>query len=125
MTAQNRVYVATWYRSSISVLRDTGGIVGLEGSFEPQAASRRPMPTIIRGVLVLGAVDGRQKAADRAILLDAAGRKVLDLKPGANDVRHLAPGVYFCRQTAGFAPCAPASSVMRDASSITKVVVTR
>jgi hypothetical protein len=29
------------------------------------------------------------------VLLDVSGRKALDLKPGENDVRHLAPGVYF------------------------------
>jgi hypothetical protein len=26
------------------------------------------------------------------------GRKVMDLKPGPNDIRHLAPGVYFMRE---------------------------
>jgi hypothetical protein len=41
---------------------------------------------------------------------------VLDLKPGANDVSRLAPGVYFV---------CPASSVRRDASSVSKVVITR
>jgi len=48
--------------------------------------------------------------------MDAAGRKVMDLRPGANDVRALAPGVYFVRQ---------ASSGKRDASSVTKVVIAR
>ena len=33
----------------------------------------------------------------RAELLDITGRKVLDLEPGVNDVRALAPGVYFVR----------------------------
>jgi hypothetical protein len=33
----------------------------------------------------------------RAALLDAAGRKVMDLAPGDNDVSRLAPGVYFVR----------------------------
>jgi len=33
----------------------------------------------------------------RAELLDAAGRRVMELRPGANDVRHLSPGVYFVR----------------------------
>jgi hypothetical protein len=54
--------------------------------------------TLVRGVLVLGAVDGRQNAEYGAELLDAAGRKVLDLRPGENDVSHLAPGVYFVRE---------------------------
>jgi hypothetical protein len=34
------------------------------------------------------------------VLLDSSGRKVLDLHPGANDVRALAPGVYFVRDAA-------------------------
>ena len=51
-----------------------------------------------------------------ASLLDISGRKVLDLRPGKNDVRALAPGVYFARQ---------ASSVGRDVSSVTKVVIAR
>ena len=32
-----------------------------------------------------------------SVLLDIAGRKVMGLEPGANDVRALAPGVYFVR----------------------------
>jgi len=51
-----------------------------------------------------------------SVLLDATGRKVLDLAPGVNDVRALAPGVYFVRQATG---------VKREPSSVTKVVVTR
>jgi hypothetical protein len=41
---------------------------------------------------------------------------VLDLLPGPNDVRGLAPGVYFVRQ---------ASSTDRRASGVTKVVIAR
>jgi len=39
--------------------------------------------------------------------LDISGRSVLDLRPGANDVWALAPGVYFVRevpQAAGHQP---------------------
>jgi hypothetical protein len=50
----------------------------------------------------------------RAVLMDATGRKVLDLKAGANDVRGLAPGVYFVRE-----------QVQSQASSVRKVIVTR
>ena len=46
-----------------------------------------------------------------AILVDLAGCRVADLRPGANDIRHLGPGVYFCRPTAG------------SASSVRKVVI--
>ncbi len=70
--------------------------------------------SVVRGVLNLE-VGSRQNTAYRAELLDVSGRKVLDLHPGANDVRALAPGVYFVRQ---------ASSVRRQASSVTKVVLT-
>ncbi|MEO0005361.1 MAG: hypothetical protein ABIK49_05100, partial [candidate division WOR-3 bacterium] len=37
------------------------------------------------------------------LLLDITGRKVLDLKPGANDIRHLSPGVYFLMRKKGTA----------------------
>jgi len=45
---------------------------------------------------------------DQGVLLDATGRKVMNLLPGPNDVRHLAPGIHFVRQ----------------ASRIVKVIVT-
>ncbi|MBN2466270.1 hypothetical protein JXD38_11670, partial [candidate division WOR-3 bacterium] len=65
---------------------------------------------------VLRMEDRGPRTGDRAVLLDAVGRKVMDLVPGANDVRMLVPGVYFVRQ---------ASGVEREASSVTKVIVTR
>jgi hypothetical protein len=80
-----------------------GGAV--EESPQPQAASSKPMPTIVRGVLFLPrdltALSGNSDRVPRPELLDVGGRKVLDLHPGANDVRALAPGVYFVREGAG------------------------
>jgi len=61
----------------------------------------------------------------RLSLLDIAGRNVLELQPGANDVSRLSPGVYFCRLTAGFASSARPSAVGRQPSAVFKVVVTR
>jgi hypothetical protein len=56
-------------------------------------------PTVVRGVLFLEARGGKREA--RGELLDISGRKVLDLRPGANDVGQVAPGVYFVhRQSA-------------------------
>ena len=56
-------------------------------------------PTVIRGVLSLKpAIYNLQS---EIVLLSADGRKVLDLKPGANDVRALAPGVYFVGEGLG------------------------
>jgi large repetitive protein len=55
--------------------------------------------TIIRGVLMLG--DRGPKTGDRAQLLDVSGRKVMELRAGANDVRALAAGVYFIKEGQG------------------------
>jgi len=65
----------------------------------------RNVSTIVRGVLFLPrdmtALSDNSDRVPRpsAALLDAAGRKVLDLNPGSNDVSRLAPGVYFVRGT--------------------------
>jgi len=71
--------------------------------------------TIVRGVLVLDAVGSRQNTAYRAELLDISGRRVMDLSPGPNDVRALAPGVYFVRE----------AQAQAQAQAIRKVVVTQ
>jgi len=91
----NRIYVANYSSSSISVLRDSGGM-GIEQSPKPQAASSKPVATVVRGVLFL--LEASNPKPQAASLLDVSGRKVLDLKPGPNDVRALAPGVYFVRE---------------------------
>jgi hypothetical protein len=68
--------------------------------------------TVVRGVINLQSpVSNRQPPS---VLLDAAGRKVMELRPGENDVRHLAPGVYFVRKADG-----------EGRMANTKVVVTR
>ena len=66
---------------------------GIEEGRQPRANGLRPTATVIRGVLMIG--DRGPKTGDRAELLDASGRKVLDIRAGANDVSRLAPGVYF------------------------------
>ena len=79
--------------------------------------------TIVRGVLWL---EGRgQRSGDRAELLDIAGRKVLDLAPGANDLSPLPPGVYFCRRMAELESRGEPSAVNRLRPAVTKVVVAR
>jgi len=95
--------------------------IGLAGGVEETpTAEVRPAkagPTVVGGVLVLGEVDSRQNAVDRTELLDVSGRKVMELQPGANDVRDLAPGVYFVRSWP--------SAVSRKPSAVTKVVIAR
>jgi len=78
------------------------GVVGL--SDEPRGAAVHPLEpgaTIVRGVLFLpkmGTVPSGTAPVFGPSLLDACGRCVMDLHPGANDVRALAPGVYFIRR---------------------------
>jgi N-acetylneuraminic acid mutarotase len=76
---------------------------------QPTAHSRQPTATVAQGALTLL---GRQQAE----LLDIAGRKVMDLQPGENDIRHIAPGVYFVRS---------AESGERSAVFVRKVVIQR
>jgi hypothetical protein len=84
----------------------------------PRPSSRvsRPVPaaTIIRGVLNLQPTFCNLRS--EIILLSVDGRRVMDLKPGANDVRALAPGVYFVR--------GPETEDGRPDAAIRKVVVT-
>ena len=65
----------------------------------PQSAGLRPSPTVVRGVLFLPTATSPKLQA--ASLLDISGRQVVALKPGANDVSRLSPGVYFVRLSAG------------------------
>jgi len=64
--------------------------------------------TVIRGVLNL---------QSEIVLLAVDGRKVMDLRPGANDVSRLSPGVYFVRSVP--------SAGSRKPSAITKIVIAR
>ncbi|MBM3322376.1 YncE family protein [candidate division WOR-3 bacterium] len=109
---QNRMYAACQTDSRIAVFRDGCGGIEENPSVEP-VSSRTLRGTIIRGMLHLRPSpfplpkgEGRKHGA---ALLDATGRRVMSLVPGANDVRHLAPGVYF----------------VREPSAVSRVVVTR
>jgi YVTN family beta-propeller protein len=93
---QHRVYSANMWSSDVSVISDSA--LGVAELRRVAVRNPRPAATIVRGVLVLGAVGSRQNTVDRAGLLDITGRKVLELKTGANDVSRLAPGVYFIRE---------------------------
>jgi DNA-binding beta-propeller fold protein YncE len=88
----NRVFQAT--TSRLYVYRDD--FTGVAD--KPVGTRTQRLPTIIRGVLYLPDAVGGERSAVSAHLLDISGRKVLDLKPGPNDVRALAPGVYFVRE---------------------------
>jgi hypothetical protein len=93
-------------------LGDLGEVPGIADAAAATGPGLR-LPTIHRGILRLPrdmteSSDGSDHVPG-PVLLDAAGRKAIDLQPGANDVSRLAPGVYFLRREA----------------SIDKVVITR
>ncbi len=81
----------------------------------PQGPGYRPPATIVRGVLFLG--EDSTGAALKAALLDVGGSRILDLLPGENDVRGLAPGVYFAREE-------PQATSLKP-QAVRKVVITR
>jgi YVTN family beta-propeller protein len=108
-TPFGQTYVASNNGSNVVVIADSPA-VAIEESFRPEASIFKPQATVVRGVLWQEAYGTRQTAY-RAELLDVAGRKVLALKAGPNDVRHLAPGIYFIRE--------------RSAAAIRKVIVAR
>jgi hypothetical protein len=72
----------------------------------PERAEPLPGPTVVRNVLVWSATTpslrnvGDIAPHSKAKLLNASGRKVMDLKPGENDIRHLSPGIYFIQLNA-------------------------
>jgi hypothetical protein len=80
-----------------------------------ESRAGRAAATLVGGVL-FWQERGARNAGRAAELLDIGGKRVAELRPGANDVSGLSPGIYFVRQ---------ASGVERDASGVTKVVVTR
>jgi hypothetical protein len=97
----NRVFQAT--TSRLYVYRDDP--YGIEEQTAGLPEKRHA--TIVRGVLFLPP----SLLTANFSLLSIDGRKVLDLQPGANDVRTLPAGVYFVRQAVS--------------SKVTKVVIQR
>jgi hypothetical protein len=92
-----------------------GDVTGVRQAEGRQLGNATRGASVVRGVLWLPPASSLKPQA--ASLLDISGRKVADLRPGANDVSRLSPGVYFVR--------AESSAVCREPSAITKVVVTR
>jgi hypothetical protein len=85
-------YMTTRIRATVFP-RLTGGVEETRGAPMP----RHFCQTVVGHVLMLP-----QGIKARAYqLMDIGGRKVLDLHPGANDVRAFAPGVYFIREGLG------------------------
>jgi DNA-binding beta-propeller fold protein YncE len=135
-----RLYCSTWDEGRIAVLHDPAGVEERENR---EVRMEKAGATIVRSVLCLlpspsPFPPGEGKVRGCAVLLDAAGRKVMELSPGPNDVHLLPAGVYFV-VTPSPVSSPPegervgvrgreASGVKRDVSSVervSKVIVTR
>jgi hypothetical protein len=66
---------------------------GIQETMYDERGTTNVGPTIVRGVLFLPP----SLLSPPSSLYSLDGRRVLDLKPGANDVSRLSPGVYFVR----------------------------
>jgi DNA-binding beta-propeller fold protein YncE len=98
-SCRHRLFVSTAGGSAVAVIQDSLAGIGdwLTGAGRGPGAA-----TVVRGVISLQSpAAGRQSPAS---LLDACGRKVMELRAGANDVRHLVPGVYFVLAGTGRRP---------------------
>jgi hypothetical protein len=81
----------------------------------PEVRKTNTRATIVRSVLRLPESSSLEPRV--VSLCDISGRRVVDLRPGANDVRALAPGVYFVRRSK--------TEDGRPTADISKVVVAR
>ncbi len=98
---------------------DSGG--GVTEAPRTPATAGRSVQTIIRGVLRLP--ENLGPSVPRA-LFSISGRKVADLHPGENDIRHLAPGVYVVHSALS-RRTAPVGQSDKRYPPVAKVIVTR
>ncbi|MFO7675445.1 MAG: YncE family protein [bacterium] len=87
VSRHRRVYVSHTSCDLVYVIRDEAGGI----AEEPPGAGR---PVRVRASVTAG----RLRVEDAGLLLDVSGRAVARLEKGENDVRRLAPGVYFVRR---------------------------
>jgi len=116
--AGNYAYVAD-EAAGLQIIQFYGG--GVQETMNYERGAMNEAATVVRGILLLPS----SVISPHSSLLSVGGRKVMDLRPGANDMSRLAPGIYFCRQTAGFVSSGQPSTVVREPSTVTKIVVTR
>jgi hypothetical protein len=81
-----------------------------------EPVGERTSATVILGVLFLPETTSRKPQVS-SCLLDISGREVIGLKPGANDVSRLSPGVYFFREEP--------QAASRKPQAVRKIVITK
>ena len=79
--------------SAIYYKRNQSGNVGIDEGHNPLAASQSQGATFVRGVLRLSF----SPPFIHSSLFDMTGRRVMALRPGANEIGRLSPGLYFVR----------------------------
>ena len=87
--ATNRLYIVG-HSDTIQVVYDSVVLSGVHSVPAGLIQKTRPQTLFRRGQSV--------RCETRDVLFDASGRRVAVLRPGANDISHLAPGVYFVRE---------------------------
>jgi len=95
----SQVWLPAAQSSCIAIIGESH-VPALEECTQSLQRPARPPSTLVNEVLYLPAQTGTARRAS-SFLLDVCGREVLNLKPGANDVRALAPGVYFAEEGLG------------------------
>jgi len=100
-----------WYSGSGHTMFATNSPAAIAEQPSQQPIGVPPLATVIHNVLFLAERPSSSQSA--SYLLDIGGRQVMVLKPGANDVSRLSPGVYFVREA------------QAQAQAVRKVVVTR
>ena len=94
-----RAAATYWHMKQLVRTIIDSGSVAVEQHATPHASGITPSATVVRGSLRLAG--GPSTISSPSWLLDIAGRKVMSLKQGENDVSHLAPGVYFVISATG------------------------
>jgi hypothetical protein len=95
-------YEEVYYRRS-----PEGNTAFAEGGGRRIRYRGRPAATVISGSML--------SVTHVAVLLDVAGRRVKVLEPGLNDVRHVAPGVYFVTPSPQSSPARGEEAAVRKA----------
>jgi hypothetical protein len=91
--------LAVWTQGDNAPYQVMWGFFGYPIGVQERAGVNRAkrFPTVVSQRLVLPAAGNGAPAEGRFVLTSITGSRVLELKPGVNDLSRLAPGVYFIR----------------------------